>query len=137
MRTFMAMTMLLALGLIFPALAADKPDKGDTDQLEARVKQLNAVGNKPDMQDIAFQRISTETGVPVESVRKQHQRHANVGVGGLMIANVLANETKKTPEQFLAAHEKGKGWLTIAQQNNVSVDKLNERLDRLQKALKG
>ena len=137
MKTFMAMTLLLALGLVFPAMAADKQDKQDLDQLENRVKQLNAVGNKPEMQDIAFQRISTETGVPVETVRKQHGRHPNVGVAGLMIANVLANETKKTPEQFLGAKEKGKNWVTIAQQNNVSVDKLNERLDRLAKAIKG
>jgi predicted site-specific integrase-resolvase len=95
MKTLIAMTMLMALGLVLPTIAADKQD------LENRVKQLNSVGAKPEMQDIAFQRISTETGVPVETVRKQHQRH------------------------------------TIAQQNNVSVDKLNERLDRLAKAISG
>jgi hypothetical protein len=121
----------MALGLVLPTIAADKQD------LENRVKQLNSVGAKPEMQDIAFQRISTETGVPVETVRKQHQRHPNVGVAGLMMANVLADETKKTPEQFLGAHDKGKNWVTIAQQNNVSVDKLNERLDRLAKAISG
>ncbi len=131
MKTLIAMTMLMALGLVFPTLAADKQD------LENRVKQLNSIGAKPEMQDIAFQRISTETGVPVETVRKQHQRHPNVGVAGLMMANVLADETKKTPEQFLAAHDKGKNWVTIAQQNNVSVDKLNERLERLAKAING
>jgi len=128
------MTMLMALGLVFPAMAADKQE---LDQLENRVKQLNAVGAKPEMQDIAFQRISTETGVPVETVRKQHQRHPNVGVAGLMIANVLANETKKTPEQFLSQKEAGKKWLPIAKENNVTVAKLNERLDRLAKAISG
>lgn len=134
MRTLIAMTMLMALGLVFPAMAADKQE---LDQLENRVKQLNAVGAKPEMQDIAFQRISTETGVPVETVRKQHQRHPNVGVAGLMIANVLANETKKTPEQFLSQKEAGKKWLPIAKENNVTVAKLNERLDRLAKAISG
>jgi len=121
----------MALGFVFPAMAADKQD------LDNRVKQLNSVGSKPDMQDVAFQRISTETGVPVETVRKQHQRHPNVGVAGLMIANVLANETKKAPEQFLGEHEKGKKWVPIAKENNVTVDKLNERLDRLAKAING
>ena len=134
MKTFIAMTMLLALGFVFPAIAADKED---LDHLENRVKQLNAVGAKPEMTDIALQRISTETGVPVETVRKQHGRHPKLGVAGLMIANVLSNETKKTPEQFLAEREKNKKWLQIAKENNVTVDKLNERLDRLAKAIKG
>lgn len=134
MRTIIAMTMLLALGLVFPAMAADKQD---LDHLENRVKQLNAVGAKADMKDIALQRISTETGVPVETVRKQNERHPGTGVAGLMIANVLANETKKKPETFLSQHEGGKKWLQIAKENKVTVDKLNERLDRLAKAING
>src|SRR5689334_17288357 len=115
MKTFIAMTMLLALGLAFPTMAADKEDH---DELENRVTQINAMGAKPNMTDIALQRISTETGVPVETVRKQHGRHPSIGVAGLMIANVLANETKKAPETFLAQREGGKKWKQIAKQNN-------------------
>ncbi len=130
----MIMTMALALGLVFPALAADKED---LDHLENRVKQLNALAAKPNMQDIAFQRISTETGVPLETVRKQHGRHPNIGIAGIMIANVLANETKKNPDWFLTQRDDGKKWLQIAKENKVTVEKLNERLDRLHKAIKG
>jgi hypothetical protein len=134
MKILIAMT-ILALGLVFPAFAADKED---LDHLENRVKQLNALGAKPAMQDVAFQRISTETGVPVEAVRKQHDRHPNIGIAGLMIANVLANETKKNPESFLTQRDSGKkNWRQLARENNVSVEKLNERLDRLHKAIKG
>ena len=133
MKILIAMT-ILALGLVFPAFAADKED---LDHLENRVKQLNALGAKPAMQDVAFQRISTETGVPLETVRKQHGRHPNIGVAGVMIANVLANETKKNPEWFLTQKVDGKKWLQLAKEHNVSVDKLNERLDRLHKAIKG
>ena len=134
MKTWITMAMLLALGLVFPAMAADKEDM---DHLENRVKQINAAAAKPNMQDVAFQRISTETGVPVETVRKQHQRHPGIGAAGVMIANVLADETKKNPDPFLSQRDAGKKWVQIAKENNVSVDKLNERLDRLQKALKG
>jgi hypothetical protein len=125
---------ILALGLVFPALAADKED---LDHLENRVKQLNALGAKPATQDIALQRISTETGVPLETVRKQHGRHPAIGIAGLMIANVLANETKKNPGTFLTQRDNGKKWRQIAKENNVSVEKLNERLDRLHNAIKG
>jgi hypothetical protein len=134
MKTLIAMTMFLALGLVFPTMAADKEEH---DEFENRVTQINAMGAKPNMTDIALQRISTETGVPVETVRKQHGRHPNIGVAGLMIANVLANETKKAPESFLSQREGGKKWKQIAKQNNVGVEKLNDRLERLQKAMKG
>ena len=133
MKIIIAMT-ILALGLVFPTLGADKED---LDHLENRVKQLNALAAKPEMKDIAFQRISTETGVPLETVRKQHSRHPEIGIAGVMIANVLANETKKKPDSFLTQRDNGKNWRQLAKENNVSVDKLNERLDRLHKAIKG
>jgi hypothetical protein len=127
------MTLLMALGLMFPVIAADKED---LDHLEKRVKQLNSLAAKPGREEVALKRISTETGVPEASVRRQHGRHPDIGLGGLMIANVLANETKKLPEVFLKQRAGGKKWLAIAKENKVSVDSLNERLDRLAKAVK-
>ena len=134
MKTLIALTFLVGLGFIVPAVAADKED---LDHLENRVKQLNSLAAKPAMMDVALKRISTETGVPVETVRKQHARHPNIGIAGLMLANVLSNETQKKPEQFLAQKEAGKKWITMAKENKVSIDKLNERLDRLARAIKG
>jgi hypothetical protein len=134
MRTFFAVTLLMALGLVFPSLAADKQD---LDHFESRVQQLNSLAEKPGMMKVAIQTISNETGVPVEKVRNQHKRHSDMGIAGLMIANVLADDTKKAPEHFLSERESGKKWVTIARENKVSVDKLNERLDRFARALKG
>src|SRR6476469_7996729 len=126
MKLLLATALVWAVGLMGSLTAADKDD---LEHLENRVKQLNAQAQKPGMMDVALQRISTETGVPLENVRRQHERHPDVGVAGLMIANVLANDTKKSPETFLSEHAKGKKWLTIAKNNKVSVDNLNERLD--------
>jgi len=119
--------LLFAVG---PIIAAD-----DTDEFENRAKKINSMADKNSNIDVALQRISTETGVPVENVRSQHKRYPETGTAGLLIANVLANETKKAPSEFLNQHAKGKKWLAIARDNKVSVDKLNERLDRLEKAL--
>jgi len=126
-------TFAVAFGLIVPVFAADN----DHDAYEKRVKQINALGNKPGMEKVALQRVSSETGVPIEKVQNQFKRHPEVGAAGLLLANVMADETKKAPESFLQQRDKGKKWLAIAKENNVSVDKLNERLDRFEKALKG
>jgi hypothetical protein len=122
-------TLLFGFG---PVLAAD--DK-DVDEFESRISKLNAKAEKPDMMNVALQRIATETGVPIENVRNQHKRHPQTGAGGLMVANVLANETKKAPSEFLTAHANGKKWLTIVSNNKVPVDKLNDRLERLDRAM--
>lgn len=134
MKALLTTAVLFAFGLMAPLIAADNDD---VEHFENRAKQLNNQAEKPGMLQVALQRISTETGVPLENVRAQHKRHPDIGVAGLMIANVLANETKKAPEQFLSQRAEGKKWLVMAKQNKVSVDKLNERLDRLARAIKG
>lgn len=112
-------------------------DDDDVEHFEKRTAQLNSIGGKPATVDMALQRISTETGVPIESVRAQHKRHPDIGVAGLMLANVLANDTKKAPEYFLTQRANGKKWLAMARANKVPVERLNERLDRLSQAIKG
>jgi hypothetical protein len=131
-KLFAIATSALLCTLIAPAFAADEQD---VEEFEKRVGRSNALAEKPGMMDTALQRIATETGVPIENVRNQHKRHPETGAGGLLVANVLANETKKAPAAFLKQHADGKKWLAIARDNKVSVEKLNERLERFQKAL--
>lgn len=133
MKALIALTALLwTMGFVAPAMAADQKA---LDEFENRAKRLNALG--ADKFDLAIQRISTETGVPVDTIRRQHERHPDTGIAGLMVANVLANETKKIPETFLSQRAAGKNWVTIAKENKVSVDTLNQRLARLERAIKG
>lgn len=131
LTAFSAAAVMLSLSLA-PAFAADDED---VERYENKVKRVNNIADKPGMMKVALQRISTETGVPLEKVQSQHQKHPEVGAAGLLIANVLANETKKAPAHFLQQREGGKRWLGIARDANVSVDKLNERLDRFERAL--
>jgi hypothetical protein len=60
-----------------------------------------------------------------------------MGVAALMLANVMSADTKKQPSYFFEQRKAGKKWLTLAKENNIPVDRLNERLDRLEKAIKG
>jgi hypothetical protein len=108
--------------------------RADRNELDNRVEQINRMIKRDNM-DLAVKRISTETGVPEDRVRAMHERHQRIGPAGLMIANVLANETKKEPEQFMREKTGGKTWVAIARDNNVPLDRLSMRLDRLETAL--
>jgi hypothetical protein len=126
---------LLMAGAVFgvganSVFAADNPAR---DELENHVREVNRSG-KSEGTDVTLKRISTETGVPLEQVKSMNKRYA-VGPGGLMIACVLANETKKEPEQFLKQHANGKSWAALARANDVALDKLSSRLDRLNTAI--
>src|SRR5687768_16475706 len=133
MKALFAMALLAALTVGFPTIAADQDD---IEHFENRVRQLNSLADKG-MMDVALKTISSETGMPLEKVRKQHKRHPDIGIGGLMVANVLANDTKKGPEYYLDQRAEGKKWLTMAREHKVPVDRLNMRLDRFARAVKG
>jgi hypothetical protein len=124
-------------GLLFstglnPALAADKGSKSN---LQSKMEEVNSVTSGKT--DIALQRVATETGVPIERVRAMHKNHPKVQPAGILVACVLADETKKTPGSFMEEHDAGKTWPAIAEENNVSLDKLSARVERLQQALNG
>jgi hypothetical protein len=71
----------------------------------------------------------------MNELQDMHKRHPDAGAAGIMIACVLADNTKKPPEEFLSKHIKGKGWAAIAHDNNVPLEKLNVRLDHLEREL--
>jgi hypothetical protein len=129
----MISAVLWALGLCLTSAA----DKKAGEEFDKRVNEVNAVAQQPAKMDLVLQRISSETGVPVERLKQQHQKNPNIGLGGLFVANLMADETKKSPENFVAQKAAGKKWVTIAKEHNVSLDKINDRLERLEKAIKG
>ncbi|HET7626369.1 MAG TPA: hypothetical protein VFM25_14015 [Verrucomicrobiae bacterium] len=133
MRKFTGCLTILAIAL-GAAISVSAADNSAHDALENRINQINQDSKREGI-NVTLQRISTETGVSLDQVKSLHKNHSNVGPGGLMIACVLADETRKTPEQFLKNHTNGKNWGALARANNVSIDKLTQRLDRLDKAI--
>ena len=47
----------------------------------------------------------------------------------------MTDETKQPPEKFIQSHENGKGWGAIARSNHVPVEKINDRLDHVERAV--
>jgi hypothetical protein len=109
--------------------------KAENKELEAQVHDVNQAANKSGKMSMALDRISTETGIPRDQVQSLHKRYDDVGPGGLMVVGVIADETKKSPQDLLEKHKNGKSWTALARDNNVPVERLNERLDRFQRAL--
>lgn len=133
MKMLSALTLTALLGLCPSSVFA--ADQNDRDEFDQRTRQINRDVDRPAEIKQAIHHISVETGVSEERVQAQHRRNPDLGPAGLLLANVMSAETKKEPEQFIRQRLDGKNWRTIARQNDVSLEKLNTRLDNLERAV--
>jgi hypothetical protein len=107
------------------------------DELESRAHTVNALADKRGGMKEAMHDVSVETGVPAEQIDHMRDQHPDAGAAGIMIACVIADNAKGSPETYLTRHVNGKGWGAIAADSNVPLDKINARLDKLQRYLEG
>jgi hypothetical protein len=100
--------------------------------IDQKVSALNDNVQSNGSMAAALHAISVETGVPEDQVKTLQQSHSDAGAGGVLVASVLADETKQAPETFLQSHAGGKSWDTIAGDNRVAPDKINRRFNKVQ-----
>jgi hypothetical protein len=124
----------MSLGLT-AGIARGQQRPGEKDELEARAHSVNALADKHGGMKEAVHDVSVETGVPMEQIQKMRDQHPDAGAAGIMIACVIADNAKGSPEAYLSRHVNGKGWAAIARDNNVPLDKINGRLDKLERDL--
>ncbi len=133
MRATLSLVVATLLSLAgHTAIAADDSSH---DELEKRIRAVNSEAEKEGNFKRALHHVAIETGVPESKVEAQHQRNPDMGLSGIMLANVMAAETKKEPSEFIKERKSGKKWAAIAKANNVSTDKLTRRLDNLDRAI--
>jgi hypothetical protein len=108
--------------------------KNARDRLHDRIGEVNDAAKKVGVKT-AFQRVSTETGVPVAQLEALHKRYSDIGPAGVLICSVMADETKKPAEDFARANQSGKSWTKVANDNRISTEILISRLDRFERAL--
>lgn len=135
----MIFTLLVAtvsLGLT-ANLARGQERQREKDELDNRAQTVNSLAEKHGGMKDALHSVSVETGVPIERVQKMHEEHPNAGAAGIMIACVIADNTKGSPDRFLSEHQNGKGWASIARENSVPLEKINGKLDNLEHELNG
>lgn len=138
MRKLMYSLMVATLSLGLTAGLTYGQDRGSQrDELESRAHDVNNLADRHGGMREAVHSVSVETGVPQEQLQRMRDQHPDAGAAGLMIACVIADNAKGSPERYLDRHVNGKGWAAIARDNNVPLEKINERLDKLQRDLEG
>jgi hypothetical protein len=98
---------------------------------------VNNLDNQAPARAAGFAAISKETGVPVATIQKQHREHEAMGTSGLLMANLIATQTKKPAGNFLRQREAGKSWIEIAAEHKVSLDSADASLNRVETAMRG
>jgi hypothetical protein len=136
MKTFTCTALVAILSLGFFARSARADDRAK-DELENRAQTVNSLADRRGGTKDALHDVSVETGVPIDRIQKMHDQHPDAGAAGVMIACVLADNTKGSPDRFLSQHADGKGWAAIAHENNVPLDRINGKLDNLEHELNG
>jgi len=137
MRKFIYGLLVAAVSLGLNAgIARGQGRAAEKDELESRAHTVNALADQRGGMKEAIHDVSVETGVPLEKLQKMREQHPDAGAAGLMIACVIADNAKGAPESYLSRHINGKGWGAIARDNNVPLEKINDRLALLERDLR-
>jgi hypothetical protein len=78
-------------------------------------------------------RISTATGVPVETLQAE-KASTGLGWGGIEKAHLLANATGQSFDNIVALHQSGQGWGKIAHDNGLNLGRLVSNANRSSQA---
>lgn len=122
---------VLAAGLVLSwgtgAIAAENKT------FDQKADDLNVSAKSGEKFNAAIHAISVETGVPEDRLMDMHRQHPQAGPAAILNASILADETKQPPETFLKSHQNGVRWEDIARKNKVPIEKLDTRLDHVQR----
>ena len=136
MRKWMYSLLVATMSLGFTATVAHAQGRAAArDELESRAHTVNSLADKRGGMREAMHDVSVETGVPMDQIERMRNQHPDAGAAGIMIACVLADNAKGSPERYLDRHVNGKGWAAMARENDVPLDKINARLDKLERDL--
>ena len=103
-------------------------------ELDRSAGYINSYGT-PDREPMVLQRISTETGVPIEVLRTQ-RTSSRLGYGELLIANSLASSSGHSIDEIFAKRASGEGWGRIAQDYGQKLGPIVSRAHHAEKAFR-
>ena len=101
-----------------------------TATMAAFIVLLGAVASRGQNLD----RISTATGVPVETLQAE-RASTGLGWGGIEKAHLLANATGQSFDSVVALHQSGQGWGKIAHDNGLNLGRLVSNANRSSQAM--
>src|SRR5947208_6995774 len=123
-RSFMKKSIsgLTIAGLVFgitTGAATAQKTKVEKNRLDDRVQEVNKSAKREGMLKPAIHAVSVETGVPEDRIESLHKKHPDVGAAGIMISCLIADLTKKMPEEINQQHRNGTGCVAVAHKNYV------------------
>jgi hypothetical protein len=124
-----------ALGLAVLAAASPTPTKSTPEtalhRIQRTVARIDAEAQTPEGEAQVVARLSTQLGVPPDSLKDQHASWG-LGYGEIAMAYgfARASRTGKTPAEVVAMRTAGTSWLDIAKELHVKVDTVANRMKR-------
>lgn len=124
-------TITIVFGLMLCAGAARANAVKKLDRISA---SIDANTTTPEEQAEVLTTISSETGVPVETLKTQHAQ-TKLGYGELLIANSIASASGKTFAEIAALKASGQGWGEISKSYHIKLGPVVKQAHRTDKAL--
>ena len=99
-------------------------------------RAINTLDNRAPARQAGLEAIAKETGVSVPTLQVQHRQHQEIGTAGLLMANVIAVQTKRPAGNYLRQAAEGKPWEHIAADNGVNLESLDAKLGQLEETMR-
>jgi hypothetical protein len=100
-------------------------------RLDAQVSEINRLAKVGGVQEDVFRSIWREHSVSTKRLKKQLETYPALGVGDLLVANLISRSTHKSVEDVITSKTSGNNWAVVAKQNKVSVIELIEQTYRV------
>lgn len=145
MKKWTLLLTTLACTGAFTLDAADRDRERQTERRESRqaadidtrVRAINRLDNNQQTFRAGLTAVSKETAVPLPTIEAEHKDNPRVGLAGLFMAHEISVKTKKPVDQLLRQASSGRSWSEIARANNLDLSDVEQKLDRIESAMRG
>ena len=108
----------------------------DESTFERMIQSVNSLGQNANARRAGLNALSRETAVSLSQVEQAEQKHRNLGMGDLFVAQELSAKTRKSIEELWKEHLSPKTWSQVARDNNQDPGELQRKLSRIEQTLR-
>jgi hypothetical protein len=113
------------------ARAAQREAKQDIEKL---IKDINALDDQPAARRAGIAEAARQAAVP-ESRFESAGKNAPRNLAAMFLAQEIANNTRKTPQQIQKARTEADSWTQVATENKQDLVALEQKLQRIHEAM--
>jgi len=104
--------------------------------IESLIRDINSLDNQAAARQAGLAEAAKQAGVSRQTIEAQQKDHPRVGLAGVFLAQEIAKNSKKSPDEILRARTSGeKTWVEIARDNKQNVNALERKLGNIQDAM--